>query len=63
MAGAGFREGMTTPEADAASRLPTLRQMPLPYIRYELGPLEGNERQTQRILGIGRRTVYRYLAT
>jgi transcriptional regulator with PAS, ATPase and Fis domain len=41
--------------------LPTLRAMQLRYINHVLDQVQGNKRLAAAILGIGRRTLYRYL--
>lgn len=61
-AGAGFADGAFVPAVCASAGLPTLRQMQQRYIRYVLEQVNGNKRQAAQILGIGRRTLYRYLA-
>ncbi len=42
-------------------RLPTLEQMKERYIDYVLEQTQGNKRRAAALLGIGRRTLYRYL--
>ena len=54
--GNGVREGATRSAA-----MPTLRQMQLRYVRYVLDQVDGNKRRAAEVLGIGRRTLYRYL--
>jgi len=44
-----------------ADRLPTLAQVEDRYIRHVLERLGGNKQQAARVLGIGRRTLYRRL--
>ncbi|HSP01448.1 MAG TPA: sigma-54 dependent transcriptional regulator, partial [Thioalkalivibrio sp.] len=44
-----------------ADSLPTLAQVEDRYIRHVLDRLEGNKQQAARVLGIGRRTLYRRL--
>jgi DNA-binding NtrC family response regulator len=56
----------TTPATDAllwgdAQALPTLSQVEDRYIRHVLERVGGNKRQAARLLGIGRRTLYRRL--
>ena len=41
--------------------LPTFEELKRRYIRYALEQLDGNKRRTASVLGIGRRTLYRYL--
>lgn len=41
--------------------LPTLAELQARYIRHVLQRVEGNKRRAAAILGIGRRTLYRYL--
>ena len=41
--------------------MPTLAEVEDRYIRWVLHRLEGNKRQAARVLGIGRRTLYRRL--
>ena len=54
--GNGVREGSARGAA-----MPTLRQIQLRYVRYVLDQVEGNKRRAAEVLGIGRRTLYRYL--
>ncbi|MCG5535904.1 sigma-54-dependent transcriptional regulator [Ectothiorhodospira mobilis] len=48
-----------SPQEDAP--MPTLAEVEDRYIRWVLHRLEGNKRQAARVLGIGRRTLYRRL--
>jgi DNA-binding NtrC family response regulator len=41
--------------------LPSLRQLELCYVRHVLDRVDGNKRRAATLLGIGRRTLYRYL--
>jgi DNA-binding NtrC family response regulator len=43
--------------------LPSLEELKRGYVRYALSRLGGNKRRTAARLGIGRRTLYRYLET
>ncbi len=54
------RDGFGTDLSEADS-LPPLREMQLRYIHHVLGHVKGNKRLAAAILGIGRRTLYRYL--
>jgi transcriptional regulator with GAF, ATPase, and Fis domain len=56
--GVGVRDA---PAAVAGAAMPTLRQMQLRYVRYVLDQVHGNKRRAAEVLGIGRRTLYRYL--
>jgi DNA-binding NtrC family response regulator len=42
-------------------KLPTLRELEERYVRYVLEQMDGNKSRTASHLGIGRRTLYRYL--
>jgi len=48
-------------EPRVTASLPTLREMQLRYIHHVLEQVKGNKRLAAVILGIGRRTLYRYL--
>jgi len=43
------------------NRLPTLEQLQQRYVRLVMEETEGNKRRTAALLGIGRRTLYRWL--
>lgn len=65
-AGAGDRNAPFTghaffPESPGGADVPTLEEMKLNYIRQVLKRFDGNKRKTAQTLGIGRRTLYRYL--
>ncbi len=61
LAGAGVADRAIAAEQREAAALPSLREVQLRYIRYVLGQVQGNKRRAAAILGIGRRTLYRYL--
>jgi transcriptional regulator with PAS, ATPase and Fis domain len=42
-------------------QLPSFEELKKRYVRYALDSLDGNKRRTAAVLGIGRRTLYRYL--
>ncbi|MFO8070486.1 MAG: sigma-54 dependent transcriptional regulator [Polyangia bacterium] len=44
-----------------AGELPPLEALKRDYVRYALNKFDGNKRRTASALGIGRRTLYRYL--
>ncbi len=44
-----------------AGELPPLRELELRYVHHVLERVGGNKRQAAQVLGIGRRTLYRYL--
>ncbi len=61
LASAGVPHAVSSAERPELQALPTLRQIQLRYIRYVLAQVKGNKRLAATILGIGRRTLYRYL--
>jgi len=64
---ARIRGGERTPGSDpletllSQEELPTLRELERRYVRHVLTQLDGNKRRAAQLLGIGRRTLYRYL--
>lgn len=58
-----YHAGLPAPRRQGTEpmSLPSLRQMQLRYIHYVLEQAGGNKRRAAEILGIGRRTLYRYL--
>jgi DNA-binding NtrC family response regulator len=59
---AGIPGGSVHEGTPADTVMPTLRQMQLRYVHYVLDQVDGNKRRAAQVLGIGRRTLYRYLA-
>jgi DNA-binding NtrC family response regulator len=59
--GAGIPVSGVRARPPRAASMPTLRQVQLRYVRYVLDQLDGNKRRAAEVLGIGRRTLYRYL--
>jgi DNA-binding NtrC family response regulator len=66
-----MREHTPSPEQDSQlpalgslwseNRLPTLEELKERYIAHVLQQTQGNKRRAAALLGIGRRTLYRYL--
>ncbi|MEX1032250.1 MAG: sigma-54 dependent transcriptional regulator [Cellvibrionaceae bacterium] len=48
-------------EATGNDEILPLREIENRYVHYVLGKMKGNKRRTAELLGIGRRTLYRYL--
>lgn len=48
---------------DEKEPLPTLAELDRRYLRYVLDKVNGNKKRAAALLGIGRKTLYRYLAT
>lgn len=59
-AGAALADGGSGGFSIESALLP-LREIEQRYVHYVLGKMEGNKRRTAELLGIGRRTLYRYL--
>ena len=51
-------EGLLAP----GESLPTLETLQQRYVEHVLAQVEGNKRQAARILGVNRRTLYRWLS-
>jgi DNA-binding NtrC family response regulator len=59
--GRSRRTGQVLDAVVDAGNLPSLEDLKKAYVRYALETLDGNKRRTAVALGIGRRTLYRYL--
>ena len=59
--GAGLPGTVLRPKPVPGAAMPTLKQMQLRYVHYVLDQVNGNKRRAAEVLGIGRRTLYRYL--
>ena len=57
----GGRAASVLPQIIDADALPTLDEVKLRYVQHVLHRFEGNKRRAATVLGIGRRTLYRYL--
>ncbi len=58
---APWADGRADPLLNPDERLPALEEIESRYIQHVLAAVDGNKRQAARILGIGRRTLYRKL--
>ncbi len=54
--------GQALPQTGPPETLPTLEEVQQNYVDYVLKQVDGNKRQAAKILGINRRTLYRWLA-
>lgn len=57
------RAGDLLPEGRSLSEWPTLEQVQTTYVTQVMKAVEGNKQRAARILGINRRTLYRWLET
>lgn len=62
-AGASSPEGGDTLETllDEGGMLPTMDELRRRYVRHVLDRVDGNKRRAAALLGVGRRTLYRWL--